>query len=175
MTIIIKKYIRYVLWSGALQRRVPAFFAHHWVLCKMHVCPELSKSEMRTLRSCSSVLMLGFLFTAMGVSTHSYAALSQGSVRSRVQQTSSESFQRRRTSFQNNFLRQRMQICASGLKFWMLRIDTEFGQCMRCTWADRLWTKVSSTWMDVYVYLYKLSKCEKRNIYSRCFYYEGAN
>lgn len=47
---------------------------------------------------------LGFLCTATRLSTHSHAALYQGSARLRVQQTSSESFQMRHASLHTSFL-----------------------------------------------------------------------
>lgn len=142
MTIIIKKYIRYVWWSGALQRRVPVFFAHHWVLCKMHVCPELSKSEMRTLRVMQRCVDVGISFHSYG-SVNTFVCCTQP--RLCEVKSAADKFRiisEKAHKLPSNFLRQRMQICASGLKFWMLRIDTWFGQCLRCTWADRVWTKV---------------------------------
>lgn len=53
----------------------------------------------------------------MGVSTHWYAALSQGSARSRVQQTSSKSFQTRHASFQTSSLSSECKYVSLSLHF----------------------------------------------------------
>lgn len=63
-----------------------------------NVCSHEESACLAAASACWCWLWLGFLCTTTGVSTHSHAALYQGSARLRVQQTSSESFQTRHAS-----------------------------------------------------------------------------